>query len=96
MQEREALVFNPVLLPIEVAAAVARRINDPERAIELSTALRALPRQTLVAVEGALIDRAISLAAVARLRGADALYAAVAEEYGTTLVTLEAQQLERL
>lgn len=43
-----------------------------------------------------LVDRAIYLAATARLRGADAVYAAVAERYHTTLITLDRQQLERL
>ena len=39
---------------------------------------------------------ATDLAAHTRLRGADAVYAAVARQYGTTLITLKRQQLERL
>jgi predicted nucleic acid-binding protein len=47
-------------------------------------------------VDGALADRALRLAADACLRGSDAVYAAVSQQYGTTLVTLDRQQLERL
>jgi predicted nucleic acid-binding protein len=89
-------VFNPILLLVEVAAAVARRLGDPERVLELSGALHDLPCQTLVPLDEVLLDRAIALAVTARLRGADAVYAAVAQRYGTTLVTLENQQLQRL
>jgi predicted nucleic acid-binding protein len=41
-------------------------------------------------------DVAIDLAAKSRLPGADAVYAAVARQYGPTLITLDRQQLERL
>ena len=44
----------------------------------------------------AVLERAIALVARSRLRGADAVYGAVAQHYGTTLVTLDRQQLERL
>ena len=54
------------------------------------------PNQTLVPLDEALADRAAALAALARLRGAAAVYAAVAQQYGTTLVTLDRQQLDRL
>jgi predicted nucleic acid-binding protein len=39
---------------------------------------------------------AAQLGAEARLRGADAVYAAVARRFGTILVTRDRQQLERL
>jgi predicted nucleic acid-binding protein len=89
-------MFCPTLLLIEVAAAVARAIDDSERAIALATTLRGWSGQTLVALDEALSDRAVQLAATVRLRGADAVYAAVAQQYGTILVTLDRQQLERL
>ena len=50
----------------------------------------------MVPLDGALADVAARLAAASRLRGADAVYAAVAQQYGTTLITLDRQQLERL
>ncbi len=54
------------------------------------------PRIPVVPLDGAVVDRASDLAARLRLRGADAVYAAVAQQYGTVLITLDRQQLERL
>ena len=89
-------LFCPTLLLVEVAAAVARTIGDAERAVELMETLRGWPNQTFVPLDEALAAQAANLAAAARLRGADAVYAAVARQYATTLVTLDQQQLERL
>ncbi len=89
-------LFSPTLLLVEVAAAVARVFGDADRALTLAQALRGLPNQTLVPLDEDLADRAAGLAARARLRGADAVYAAVAQQYGTILVTVDRQQLERL
>jgi len=96
VQRQQLSLFCPTLLLVEVAAAVARAVGDADRAAALAAALRGLPNQTLVPLDEALADRAVALAARGRLRGADAVYAAVAQQYGTTLVTLDRQQLERL
>lgn len=96
IQRQRIPLFCPTLLLVEVAAAVARAIGDAGRAVALATELRGLPNQTLVSLDEALADRAAGLAATAHLRGADAVYAAVAQQYGTTLVTLDRQQLGRL
>lgn len=96
VRQQRLSLFCPTLLLVEVAAAVARALDDADRAVALAAALRDLPDQTLVPLDEALADRAVALAATARLRGADAVYAAVAQEYGTTLITLDRQQLERL
>ena len=96
VQQQAVPLFCPTLLLVEVAAAVARVFGDAERAVALVTALRGLPNQTLVPLDDALANLAARLAAVARLRGADAVYAAVAQHYSTTLVTLDRQQLDRL
>ena len=49
-----------------------------------------------MSLDYAFADVAAELAATARLRGADAVYGAVAREFGTTLATLDRLQLERL
>ncbi len=96
VRQQRLPLFCPTLLLVEVAAAVVRAFDDAERAVALAAALRGLPNQTLVLLDEALADRAVALAASARLRGADAIYAAVAQQYGATLVTLDRQQLDRL
>lgn len=96
VQRAQLPLFCPTLLPVEVAAAVVRALGDVHAAVALACMLRDLPNQTLVPLDTPLADRAIELAAGAGLRGADAVYAAVAQQYGTILVTLDRQQLERL
>ena len=96
VHRRQIPLFCPTLLPVEVAAAVARAVGDAGRAVAIATVLRGLPNQTLVPLDDALADVAARLAATSRLRGAGAVYAAVAQQYGTTLITLDRQQLERL
>lgn len=96
VHQHQIPLVSPTLLPVEVAAAIARAMDEPARATVLAALVRDWPDQTLVPLDDNLADRAADLAARLRLRGADAVYAATAQQYGTTLVTLDRQQLERL
>lgn len=96
VHQRSIPLFCPTLLLVEVAAAVARALDGAEQAAALVKVLRGWSNQALVPLDEALAHQAAGLAATARLRGSDAVYAAVAQQYGTTLVTLDRQQLERL
>jgi predicted nucleic acid-binding protein len=89
-------VFSPTLLLVEVAAAVARVMDDAGQGIAMAQAIRGLPGQVWVPLDDSLAEEAFRLAAERRLRGADAVYTAVARHNGTTLVTRDRQQLERL
>ena len=55
-----------------------------------------MPNITLVNVDESLARLAAQTAAKYKLRGSDAVYAAVALRFGTQLVTLDREQLERL
>jgi predicted nucleic acid-binding protein len=96
VRQRQIPLYCPTLLLVEVAAAIARTMDDAGQAVALAATLRGLSNQTLVPLDDALAGVAIDLAAKSRLRGADAVYAAVARQYGTTLITLDRQRLERL
>jgi predicted nucleic acid-binding protein len=89
-------VFVPTLLLIEIAASVARIFDDTDRGIRVADAVLHLPHQTWVPIGGELTAASWRLAAQSRLRGADAVYGAVAERYGAILITLDRQQLGRL
>ena len=89
-------IFSPTLLLVELAAAAARALNNAALALELTQAVRGLPGQVWVSLDADLAAEAAQLGAEARLRGADAIYAAVARRYGATLITRDRQQLERL
>ena len=94
--QRALPVFSPTLLLVEVAAVIARVFDSPAQGIALTQVLRFLPGQTWVALDDDLAGEASMLAAEYRLRGADAVYAAVASRYKTTLVTTDRQQIQRL
>jgi predicted nucleic acid-binding protein len=89
-------VFSPTLLLVEMAAAISRVFDDAEQGLAMARATRGLPGQIWVPIEESLADEAAQIGAEHRLRGADAVYGAVARIYGTTLVTRDHQQLERL
>jgi predicted nucleic acid-binding protein len=89
-------VFSPTLLLVEIAAAVARVFDDSERGARIGSAIRELPAQAWIPLDDSLTEAAAEVAARRRLRGADAVYAAVARRSESRLVTLDRQQLERL
>ena len=58
-------------------------------------AVLSLPRVRRHALNDALADRAAALAARCRLRGADAIYVALAEALDQPLITLDQEILDR-
>jgi predicted nucleic acid-binding protein len=85
----------PTLLIPEIAAAVARATGDSAGALDYATAAAALPHLTLVSLTPVVARQSAELAASYRLRGADAVYVAVARRYGTTLVSRDGEQRTR-
>lgn len=96
LQEKAAPIIVPALVLPEVAAAVARGQDDAELARRFAATLSQLPHLVLVPLDETLAQQAADLAAQHRLRGSDAVYAAVALRFGSTLVTLDKQQRERV
>jgi predicted nucleic acid-binding protein len=88
-------VLCPEILLPEVAAALARGLEDTELAYRAAAQLRALPGHRFVVVDRALGELATRLAADRRLRGCDAVYVALARREGARLVTWDKQQQER-
>jgi predicted nucleic acid-binding protein len=95
IQERGDPVIVPTLLVPEIASAVARATNDTAGALQYAVATAALPHLTLVSLTAAVAREAADLAAAHRLRGADAVYVAVARRYGTTIVSCDDEQRMR-
>jgi predicted nucleic acid-binding protein len=89
-------IIQPTLFLPEVIASVARKQGNAELALELAKELRSFSSLTLVTLDDNLADFAGTVAATHRLRGSDAVYAAVALRFGTELITLDKEQLERL
>jgi predicted nucleic acid-binding protein len=89
-------IIVPSLLLVEVAGAISRTRQDAEQAQAFATALSQLPNVTFVSLDETLVRQALGLAAQHQLRGADAVYAAVALHTGCTLISLDREHLTRL
>jgi predicted nucleic acid-binding protein len=89
-------LFQPTLFLPEVTASIARKQNDTDAALELERDLKGFLEITLIDLDEDLADFASEIAAKHRLRGSDSVYAAVALRFGTELITLDREQLERL
>lgn len=91
--ERAEELFAPSLLQVEVAAAVRRLTGRARLARESAAGLGAW--LTLLPLEEERAAAAAEVAAATGVRGADAVYLALARELREPLVTLDRQQLER-
>lgn len=89
-------VVLPTLLRVEVSAAISRTRKDATLAREYSERLAALPFVRWISLDAALAAQASVLAADHGLRGADAVYAAVALAHGCDLISLDREHLSRL
>lgn len=89
-------VIIPYLVLAEVAGAIRRTRNDPHQALAFATAISRLPNVSLIALDTGVAQQAAQLAAQHGLRGADAVYAAVAVQVSCTLISLDNEHLTRL
>jgi predicted nucleic acid-binding protein len=89
------LLVAPVLLVVEVAAALSRQTGRPVVAHRAVTQLYGLPHMSLVPIDQALIDTATDFAANLGMRGADALFVALAQQLNIPLVTFDAEHIQR-
>jgi predicted nucleic acid-binding protein len=96
LQAEAIPIIVPTFLLPEVAATIARGHQDAEMARRFVAALIRLPHLVLVSLDTTLARQSVDIAARHRLRGSDAVYAATALRFGTTLVTLDIEQRERV
>lgn len=85
----------PGLALAEVAGAISRTRRDPIAGRLAAQLLSETANITFVPLDPALAQAAAELAADYALRGADAVYVAVARRHGCTLVSLDREQRER-
>lgn len=89
------VLIAPSLLAVEVAAAIRRLTGDASLAAEASKGLLEAGPVRLLPLTHSRSRASAELAARLGLRGADAVYLALAMEKEKDLVTLDRQQLER-
>jgi predicted nucleic acid-binding protein len=96
LKENAVQIIVPTLLLTEVAASIARKQNNTALALQLMAEIQAIPTITFINLDESLAEVSAEIAATYRLRGSDAVYAAVAKRFATKLVTLDREQLERV
>ncbi|HJW84791.1 MAG TPA: type II toxin-antitoxin system VapC family toxin [Anaerolineae bacterium] len=96
LQAQATPLIVPTLVLPEVAATISRVRNAASLARSFATQLERLPNLMLIALDTTLARQATEAAAQHRLRGSDAVYAAVALRFGSILVTLDREQHDRL
>ena len=89
------LLVAPSLVLAEIAGAVARRTGSAGLAARAIDLMQRLPQTRLVPVEADLARSSARLVGELKLRGADAVYVALAQRLGIPLVTWDRDQLER-
>jgi predicted nucleic acid-binding protein len=96
LRARTIPIVEPMIVLAEVAGAISRTRQDPTRAEAFAITLGQLSNVTILPLDEALGQQALALAAQHGLRGADAVYGAVAQQAGCTLISLDNEHLTRL
>lgn len=85
----------PLLAWVEIAGAVARRTGSTHYGLKAAQTLATQPWIQALPLDEALAQEASKLAAHLKLRGADAVYVALAASLNQPLLTLDNEMLER-
>lgn len=85
----------PLLVWAEIAGAVARRTGDTDKGMKVAELIAAKIWVRGVPLDATLASESMRLAAKLRLRGADAVYVALAATCREPLITLDTEMLER-
>jgi predicted nucleic acid-binding protein len=93
--ERNSRLVIPVLAWPEVAGAIARRTGTAKDGQDAVDIIRALRWIESVPMDQSLAHEAAKIASSRRLRGADAVYVALAVACKEPLITLDTEMLER-
>ena len=92
---RAQTLVAPATLLAEVSGAISRNSGRPRLARSVIQQLLQAELVVLIPVTVELAARATEIAAVYKIKGADAIYVALAEQLGDELVTLDQEQLQR-
>ena len=93
---KDRVVYLPVNVLAEIAAAISRGTSQPVLAQRWVSAIRNIPNFEFVPVSDELGLLAAELAAQQQIHGCDAVYVALARERGAVLITLDRQQRDRV
>jgi predicted nucleic acid-binding protein len=95
-RDRNITVIVPNLLFIEIGGAIRRRFNNQNQAELFTNTVRNQTNVEALPLDDETEQQATMLAIAQGLRGADAVYVAVAIRHQCTLVSLDNEHLTRL
>jgi predicted nucleic acid-binding protein len=95
IKKHETLIVEPTLMPVEVAASIRRGCGSNQLAVEYAELILNLPHAIFVQLDNDFSRKAAKIASEYSLRGADSIYMTVALQYGSILVSLDKEQLDR-
>lgn len=95
IREKDLKVFLPEIIIPEIASGLLRAIKNPRFAHKLALSLRTVPNFSFVTVDSRIADLASWVICKTGLKGADAIYVALAFDYNLELITLDKEQLEK-
>jgi len=95
LEHQSLPIVVPLFVLVEVAGVLGRELRDPIRARLFVEKMHTISTISFVAFDEELTAKAAELAADRALRGADALYVAVAQQYACQLVTLDQEMRTR-
>jgi predicted nucleic acid-binding protein len=93
--ERSARLYSPLLLPVEVAATIARKTRDARQGRSAAAWVRGSAGHVWQPLSEACAETAEHFASTLFLRGADAIYVAVAHLSDAVLLTYDTEVIER-
>lgn len=95
LMESESRIIIPMLAWAEIAGAIARRTGVAGNGHDAVDTIRAWRWVENVPLDSLLAQEAVRVADALKLRGADAVYVALAVMQQMPLITLDAEMLER-
>lgn len=88
-------LFLPELVIPEVGCVIARIIKNPKLAIEFATSLREFVNFKFIPIDSYIADLSLKIGSVLSLRGTDAIYIAIAQNFNSTLISLDKEHLKK-
>lgn len=95
VRAQQAPVKSPETLVVEVAGALGRGTEGSADAMSYALGLRRLPGHQFIPVDRELADLAAKVGAEKKLKGMDAIYAALADKEGARLITVDNELINR-
>jgi len=94
-REQDITFVSPSLLLAEIGGVISRVTGKPELAVNAVKRVASLPDVRIVEMDKPLIEETARIASKYGLRGADAVYVAVAAQLNIPLATLDVDQRAR-